>query len=661
MAGLAALLRTTPGNTPKAAAQQELKQISEALSRALSARGTEHAHRTLGRLTVVIRAALPHIQEVDGCTVVVDGVAEVGTLVGEYVQRGPSGLVGGSSAYALILADPVRDGLVLARNGDGAPLYYARTRSGALVASEPAALIAAGVPADPDSAVVERFLATGRCDDTAATFFAEIRRVLPGQVVVVTAEQAIVHEPTGRVAEVRPLPLRSVSRRVGCRVSLSAGTATALEAALRHGEEMEALPLAVFSTHFPGFESGTPEHALLGSLPRGSFRHRATPCFADELDLDSFLHDVGEPMPDLESYLIWATVRATGGEVDVLLDGATHGDHLPRLADRVASRYGVELRFPARAASGRPAADPRVVEVLAGMTDDQLTPLVHARLKSQVGVLTGLFSGRRIDAEALFRRLVVERWLTLVAQPVASARVPSPSLRVNGKEWSRHAITTEALRADDLVVERFAFHATEAADRLRQQWYLLVAAKPVAVAQGLARNVWRLRPGGLARCLARLARHEPWQVQAVIDHGGALRAAGALLLPRKWASRMIEMRAVGLPRPSAVSPANVSVVPRPDRPDLVAEQLSAVLEKNLSAAAWGGFRGCAVISGGRVIGWSGPGDPDIALALAAGDPFGSSTELTPMVIAAHAPAAAPRATVHATPSTRKAKPTKSRR
>ena len=63
---------------------------------------------------------------------------------------------------------------------------------------------------------------------------------------------------------------------------------------------------------------------------------------------------------------------------------------------------------------------------------------------------------------------------------------------------------------------------------------------------------------------------------------------------------------------------------------MIAAQLSCALEKTLSPAVWGGFRGCAIISAGHLIGWSGPGDPDIALSLAAGDPFGNAHELTPL-------------------------------
>jgi asparagine synthetase B (glutamine-hydrolysing) len=64
--------------------------------------------------------------------------------------------------YALILADPARGALVLARNGDGPPLYYAETAGGILAASEPGALLAAGVPAEPDEGVVGRFITTQR-------------------------------------------------------------------------------------------------------------------------------------------------------------------------------------------------------------------------------------------------------------------------------------------------------------------------------------------------------------------------------------------------------------------------------------------------------------------------------------------------------------------
>jgi hypothetical protein len=648
MAGLAAILRTTSitsGTSKASKALHDLRQRGEALSRALAPRGAEDAERTHGRATVLIRSALPIIHEADGCAAVVDGVAEVGTLIGEYVKRGPSALVGGLSPYALIIADPARDGLVLARNGDGAPLYYARTDDAVLVASEPGALVAAGVPARPDTAVIERFLATGACDDTPATFYADIRRVMPGQIVMLTGEHTVAYESAPAAGPTRAaLRLALGQGRIGVRLSAAPGCPVVLEAAARQ-TDLDDAQLQVYSAQFPGLPDPTPSlaSALLAALPTGSFRHRSQPCFADELDLDGFLRDVGEPMPDLESYLTWSIASTTGGEIDALLDGATGGHHLSRLADRVASRYGVELRFPLRTPAGVVSRSEIVAEVLVRMSGEQLAPLVHARLKPQVATVAMLLAGRRVDAMALFRRLLVERWLRLIAPGSSAsrpARVGVPTASANGRQWRREPIATEQIAAGDLVVERFAFHIAEAVRSVAQPWYLLVAGRPVAVAQGLARAAWQVRPGSLARLLGGVSRREPWRVQALIDEAGAMRGAGAVLLPATWSTRLVEPGSVGFPRPDSVGPAKVSIVPLPQHPVRVAAQLTGALEKVLPEAAWEAYRGCAVIGAGRVIGWSGPGDPEIAGVLAAGDPFGSGVAMTPIVIATEVPLAA---------------------
>src|SRR5690348_13209718 len=89
--------------------------------------------------------------------------------------------------YAIALHDPAAGRLVLARDPFGIkPLYYAETTAGFAFASEPQALIAAGlVPAQLVRQVRNELLqlqfTTGR-----ETIFAGIQRVLPGETVVVT-------------------------------------------------------------------------------------------------------------------------------------------------------------------------------------------------------------------------------------------------------------------------------------------------------------------------------------------------------------------------------------------------------------------------------------------------------------------------------------------
>ncbi len=88
--------------------------------------------------------------------------------------------------YAIALLDNARGRLVLARDPFGIkPLYYAETPVGFYFASEPQALIAAGIvparlnPSPRDELLAFQFT-TGR-----ATIFCGIQRVLPGELIVV--------------------------------------------------------------------------------------------------------------------------------------------------------------------------------------------------------------------------------------------------------------------------------------------------------------------------------------------------------------------------------------------------------------------------------------------------------------------------------------------
>ncbi len=100
--------------------------------------------------------------------------------------------------YALALHDPVEDRLVLSRDPFGIkPLYYVETPHQFAFASEPQALVDASlVPRKVDNAAATTLLqlqyTTGR-----STLFANVRRVLPGETIVVRA---------GRIVERRRLP-----------------------------------------------------------------------------------------------------------------------------------------------------------------------------------------------------------------------------------------------------------------------------------------------------------------------------------------------------------------------------------------------------------------------------------------------------------------------
>ena len=659
MAGLAATISCPPST-------------ATALAGALLPRGPDVATARSGDATLVVRAALPMVHDVDGCRVVVDGFAELGALMPAYRTAGPAGLLGGTEAYAVIVKDPARDGLLLGRNGNGPSLYYAQINGSTLVASEPEALFAAGVPATPNAAVIDAFLATGACDDTAETFYAEVHRILPNQVVTVRA--AAVDETMGRVAPtpVSPrLALRwATSGDIGVRLGSGPVSAAILGAALVRPN------LPVYSNRFPGLaDPADTAAAVLKGLP---VRHRCLPFFADALDIDAFLDDVGEPMPDLDSYLLWATAATVAGEVDALLDAAGPAPHLARLADRVAGRYGVELRFPltttlsgptdtsvptdwitlarqtlpvasARAAlSEAPVRPPMAVflsrigpDLAAGLLHDQ----PHVDALASIEALSGLVAGRPVDADLLFRRYVLARWLRRTRPRTEPAARPPARVVVADRRWRRIPIATELLHAGDPLAEKIAWYVAEtvAAQMEPQPWYLLIAAKAVAITQGRVRPVWEIQPTRTARLAAWLSGRPAWLEQVATLSAGGGRVVAVALMERLrlkgFAERITSAAMAGIrpPRPDGAGPARYSVVSPPRDPDEAAEEILATLAKVLSDGELGALCGCAIVSadpeGARLHGFAGPGDPATALALADGDPFGQGGVREPLVVA----------------------------
>ncbi len=110
--------------------------------------------------------------------------------------------------YALALHDPAAGELVLARDPFGIkPLYYAETAAGFTFASEPNALIEAGLVAPAlqrraRDELVQMQFTTGR-----ETIFAGINRVLPGETVVVRRGRIVERQRCAALPDFGPLAL----------------------------------------------------------------------------------------------------------------------------------------------------------------------------------------------------------------------------------------------------------------------------------------------------------------------------------------------------------------------------------------------------------------------------------------------------------------------
>jgi hypothetical protein len=528
--------------------------------------------------------------------IVVDGVASMSALDAGYAADGPAGLLQGKEAYAVVLADAEHDALVLGRNGAAPSLYYARQGEGWIVASEPAALIAAGVAARPDTEVVARFVSTGEVDDTPATFFQHIAQVRPDEVVVLdrdgtTRRQHVAGEP--RTLSVTSALNEAVGPgRLAVLVRPGRLGAAVLGAALaRPGCPA---PLPVHTAAYADLEepaARTP--AVLAPLPHGTVRHTPHTFDVSTLDIDGFLREVGEPVPDLDLYALWAVARDLGGGADVLVDsGRGRLGGVARVSDRLTARYGVSIRCPLRGAGG-PADDDDVAtlinrtlppavaryaardsahpagprEIVLRLRDEVAAALAIDRpwsdSASSVDALRRLAAGEPIDAEVLLRAYLVERWLGALGldggveaveeSSTESSAEPAEPVGVGDvapedSYWLRWPVRTPRLGPDAHLPTALAFHAEAALtdlsthrayrDALRGPWFAVVTGKALAVAQRRFTPLWSVEPGPLARLLARLAGTrlplltEAWTMQVAIDEVGRLRMLGAVVAAR---------------------------------------------------------------------------------------------------------------------------------
>jgi hypothetical protein len=722
MAGLAAAL-----NAPSSI---------DAIAWALAARGADGAVCRLTApgivcLDVAIRAAMPAITKVltaedDGSTVdddnaaeqrpiaalVVDGIASVTALDRGFLERGPAGLVdGGDEPYAVILADAERGELVLARNGAGPTLYYARLDDGWLVASEPRALVHAGVPAEPDVGVIRRFVKSGTCDESERTFFAKIRRLLPGEAIVLsTAVSGPVRHPVRYTAPPMVAPDEAIwtagaGRRAGVLVTPGVAGAAVLGAALH--QPGRSSPLPVFTATVAGLDGGaahTPD--VLLALPPTAARHTAVEARLDLSTLDRFLADMGEPVPDLGVYLLWTVARELSGGVDTLVD-ATLGTLMARerIADRMLAHYGVAVPAPLRgadlgdealAAILRRVLPPQVArlaladsarmatsaQVVLALRDEVASALVPPRpwsdASATVTVLRRLQAGERVDADALLRAFLVERWLAGLGPQVTvpeaalvrpTTEVPELPVRepedvvVGGDVWRRSLVRTEPIKPGDQLLANAAFYVTNAlttrADLPLGPWFVVVSGKVVALSQNRVNAVAEHRPGRLATILAWLARRRwphlanPWAMRVTIDHSGL----GPMLRTVLFGRPMPAGADVYPPRVGAVAPADVNVIRPPWQPDEVASSLVAALRLALARDHWRSLAGVAIVSaddgGCRVLGFA-PGPvvdaaphPRTLLSLALADnPAGQGAQRTPIVLVAQQTAASVEKALH---------------
>ncbi len=607
------------------------KALSD-LADGLGSRGPDVSMWRHGRLGLAIRAAVPTIHTCQGITAVVDGITETSRLLAGYAEHGPSALVQRGEPYAIAVADPKRDALLLARSGDGPGLYYIELDGDVLAAAEPGALFAAGAPATPDPDSVRRFVETGACDDGAATLYAGVRRVNPGEVVEITRSGVTVHAAADAGEETAlslPLAVQEAVRhgRVGVRLASGPEDAVLLAGVLAHPAACRPIPAYHSVLRGPQNEPGA--DPLGGDAKARDFAGGGAPASVRRevvewspagflAELPQFLADLGEPVPDLTGYLLWASVRASTGDSDVLLDcvGESHG-HLARVADRLAARFGVAVRFPLVGQLATPSrfgssecqrqASKQLGDLLLGIKDRVYAAFLTDDFSTRRWVNSSLalarfdqfVKGRGRHRAAWFWRLyLVEEWLSsltgppAVTPPAASAGFGAPAAlaphpgkdletAVGGDRWLRFPVHTQRFVPGDPVAKKVAGHVAEVVTAARGDaryrhvfdtyWFVAVADKAVAVSQRRSYPVWEIRPGRWARALARLVSRTPyrggpgsaWTLELAIREAGLGRVLAAMFASllgrlfgrRDWFDRVAgpQAAAIGGPRGVVVS------------------------------------------------------------------------------------------------------------
>ncbi|MGB0682538.1 MAG: asparagine synthase (glutamine-hydrolyzing) [Magnetovibrionaceae bacterium] len=229
-----------------------------------------------------------------------------------YRKRGSGFTESLRGMYALAIHDPKRQHLIIARDPFGIkPLYYAETEAGFSFASEPQALISAGLVAPELDAAVAGSLLQLQFTTGRETAFAGINRVLPGEVLVVEAgrvierRQRVALPPGGpddsmtmdeALSELDELLNDSVAFHqrsdVPYGMFLSGGIDSASLMALM--AKLNDRPVTAFTCNFPGTDAAD-ESALAGRI--------AASAGADHVSVDFTEADFWRLLPHVASHV----------------------------------------------------------------------------------------------------------------------------------------------------------------------------------------------------------------------------------------------------------------------------------------------------------------------------------------------------------------------
>ena len=249
--------------------------------------------------------------------------------------------------WAFAIADRNSGTLLCSRDPFGIkPFYFARHAGAYLFASEPAALLAAGVPARANLRRCAEYLALGISDHTAETFFAEIQQLAPGALVSIDRQ--------GRERLLRQLDLRADPAQPGC-------TSEEFAARVRESVRLHLRSDVPVGTCL----SGGLDSSTIAALASADYRQESGRQFA------AVTAGCADPGRDERPYasavvehcaLAWHTTVPDGERFAAEIDACMRAQGEPVLSPSAYYQYNVM----------RTAADARLKVMLDGQGGDEL-------------------------------------------------------------------------------------------------------------------------------------------------------------------------------------------------------------------------------------------------------------------------------------------------
>jgi len=289
----------------------------------------------------------------------------------------------------------------------------------------------------------------------------------------------------------------------------------------------------------------------------------------------------------------------------------------------------------------------------------------------------GHIKGRNTtDTMVFWRMLNVELWLREFIDPkkeqaeekektdLEPNKTKNLGIQVKGRDYRRYPLRTEMV-SDKTELLSFVtarlrqFFGTLKADKTHadmanRPWHLFMSEKIVAISQGRSYFIWDIKPGLFARLLSKfvvktphgIGLGSPWTMQLAIQEAGLPRIlaaalggmAGKVLGHKGWFYILAgsDVRAIDGPTEYSVYPSNVSAKLPPKDPDVVAEQLSLAIKKDLAPELTTNFRGVVVIDandlGRNVLGHNVVMSADELEEIFADNPLGQGSERTPLCV-----------------------------